>query len=360
MKMSVMKKTFGRTASLATVLCALAMLAVGCSPRIGILDSRGGIIPAPYMTPPATAGRLSPIVETPFAATPSPAVVEMPAPEEALPPPAPPVEELVLPAKPRVETLTYTVKKGDNLWDIAQMYGVTFQNIAAENNLDPEAVLTVGKTLTIPAGGRFVPLEDRPKIKATTEGGTSAKPKAGSTRKTGGIKRMAIPASGVYKVKKNESLWVIARKFGVKVADLKEANGLQTDRLQIDQELIIPKGAVKKAAAPTKTTPTTAKPADPGLAPLKLDDKPLPPLPPTVVENVEDKPKVVVDDNPPPAPLAVEKYPKKLPHTICKDETLGSIAEMYGTTIAAILQENPQIKTDADLKVNEKILVPYK
>jgi len=33
---------------------------------------------------------------------------------------------------------------------------------------------------------------------------------------------------------------------------------------------------------------------------------------------------------------------------------------MYGTTVDAILKENPTIKSDADLKPNVKLMVPYR
>jgi len=43
-------------------------------------------------------------------------------------------------------------------------------------------------------------------------------------------------------VQRGETLWSIARRWGVTVADLKQANGLSTDTIYTGQELVIPGG----------------------------------------------------------------------------------------------------------------------
>ena len=45
---------------------------------------------------------------------------------------------------------TYTVKKGDNLWNIAQKYGVTVDAIISANNIKNKDLIYVGQLLTIP------------------------------------------------------------------------------------------------------------------------------------------------------------------------------------------------------------------
>lgn len=47
---------------------------------------------------------------------------------------------------------TYTVRAGDSLWAIATARGITVSQLAAANGLDPNAILPIGKLLTIPAG----------------------------------------------------------------------------------------------------------------------------------------------------------------------------------------------------------------
>jgi tetratricopeptide (TPR) repeat protein len=66
---------------------------------------------------------------------------------------------------------------------------------------------------------------------------------------------------------------------------------------------------------------------------------------------------------PPEARLAdagAPDLPRKLQHSVTEGETLQVIAEMYGTTVDAIKNENPTVKTDADLQPNLKLMVPYR
>ncbi|MDR0534316.1 MAG: LysM peptidoglycan-binding domain-containing protein [Verrucomicrobiales bacterium] len=59
------------------------------------------------------------------------------------------------------------------------------------------------------------------------------------------------PSAGSYTVQKGDSLYKIARKNGVTVPELKQANGLTSDALKIGQTLNIPsKGAAAPAGAP--------------------------------------------------------------------------------------------------------------
>ena len=44
----------------------------------------------------------------------------------------------------------------------------------------------------------------------------------------------------IHKVQSGESLWKIARKYKVSVEDISRLNHLNSERLQIEQELIIP------------------------------------------------------------------------------------------------------------------------
>jgi len=51
---------------------------------------------------------------------------------------------------PKENKQTYVVQGGDTLWDIAVRFGVTVEDLAIANGLDPEAILPVGLTLIIP------------------------------------------------------------------------------------------------------------------------------------------------------------------------------------------------------------------
>ena len=54
--------------------------------------------------------------------------------------------------------------------------------------------------------------------------------------------RPASPA-GTYRVQRGDTLWSLARRWHVSVAELKRANGLTGDTIRTGQELVIPSGA---------------------------------------------------------------------------------------------------------------------
>jgi LysM repeat protein len=106
-----------------------------------------------------------------------------------------------VPAPPVGEGITYIVQKGDSLWTIAQRFNTTVSELRRVNNLTSD-LLSIGQRLIIPA----------------------------------------IEAGGmvIYTVKKGDSLWLIARDFGVTVNEIKNANNLTSDLLSIGQQLKIP------------------------------------------------------------------------------------------------------------------------
>jgi LysM repeat protein len=74
---------------------------------------------------------------------------------------------------PPAGSQTYTVKDGDTLWDIAQQFGVSVDDILAANNLADENALKLGEELIIP-----------PSANATSHGGqanTANEPQATPT-----------------------------------------------------------------------------------------------------------------------------------------------------------------------------------
>jgi membrane-bound lytic murein transglycosylase D len=100
----------------------------------------------------------------------------------------------------RPATTTYRVRRGDTLGKIAQRNGVSIAELRRWNNLST-SVIRVGQRLTIHASGTST---------ATT-----------------------------YKVRRGDSLSVIARKHGVSINDLKRWNSLTSNRIRIGQTLTI-------------------------------------------------------------------------------------------------------------------------
>ena len=107
--------------------------------------------------------------------------------------------------------VTYTVQKGDTLWAIARKYGCTVSEIVAANSdlIKKPNLIYKGWQLQIP--------QDE------TMGADSADAILPDNRKT-----------GVYIVKRGDTLWVISRKYGCTVAEIVGLNG----KLITDPDLI--------------------------------------------------------------------------------------------------------------------------
>ena len=174
------------------------------------------------------------------------------------PPPQPQQPSVDDKAKPAKKDQVYVVVKGDSLWSLSRKFGVTIENLALYNNLPANAKLRIKQRLYIPQSGKAVKAP-APKAmkKAKAPKARSAKvaqKKAPKAKKTVS-KKEQIPANGVYVVKKGDSFARIAKRYGVKVADIAAANpGVSSNKLKIGQKLRI---SGKAAALPGDEAPVT-------------------------------------------------------------------------------------------------------
>lgn len=131
-----------------------------------------------------------------------------------------------------VWAVEYRVRSGDTLSEIAARFNVSVADLKARNGLTSSRI-DVGDVLHIPG---------------TDDSGGST---SGST-------------GGSHTVRDGESLWLIALKYRVTIAELRRANGLRTDVLQVGQRLSIPGGGSNGGEdRPTTTTrPDRTNPRD--------------------------------------------------------------------------------------------------
>ncbi len=101
------------------------------------------------------------------------------------------------------QSFTYTIKRGDTLWDISQSYRVTVEQLCAWNGLNKNSILNPGGKLTLWSNEKA---EVIPVVAHTV------KP----------VKQQLI----TYTVRQGDSLWQIARRHGVSVDQLQIWNGL--------------------------------------------------------------------------------------------------------------------------------------
>ena len=243
----------------------------------------------------------------------------------------------------------YVVQKGDYVSKIAKMYGVKVSDLKAANpQVSNFERIYVGQKLNIPAGG------------------ATAKVVSGSEKKVTSVTPVAVeaaPADGIYTVCSGDAISKIAKRFGVKSDDIRRWNDLTSDKLFVGQKLRV-KG---DAAAPKAvSTPKVEAPVA-GAAPVDV-------IPAAAVEQEKapasevpgDEAPVVDDIGGTDALAASEPVENAapvgtiFPHILSEGETLESIADMYGTTVESILEVNPQIKGNADLKPGEQIMTKLK
>jgi murein DD-endopeptidase MepM/ murein hydrolase activator NlpD len=111
------------------------------------------------------------------------------------------------------EPIVYSVKAGDNLWNISLKYGVSVEAIIEVNNLRDKDLLSLSQKLEIPAIG----------------GGVS-----NSNQKQ-------EPIIVTYTVVKGDTLWSISQRYDVKMSSIISTNNLkEISRLSIGQEFKIP------------------------------------------------------------------------------------------------------------------------
>jgi LysM repeat protein len=119
---------------------------------------------------------------------------------------------MVLPLSAHAQSQVHVVRRGDTLYSIARRYGTSVQAIMNANGLSNRNFIWVGQRLTIPG---------------TSSGGSSS---GGSTS-----------SGGVYVVRRGDTLYSIARRYGTSVQAIVNANGLRNSNfIWVGQRLTIP------------------------------------------------------------------------------------------------------------------------
>ena len=158
-------------------------------------------------------------------------------------------------------SVEYRVVKGDTLWGIGMVYGVSVARLAEINGIDEKAPLKVGQVLMIPPDAKNAvgkPVEKKTEPKAETKAET--KPATATTTKPAtSTKAQPVAKDGetLYVVKSGDNLSTIAYRHHVKLADLVAANKVDPKAtLRVGQTLVIPAATAKAASSSTTTTKT--------------------------------------------------------------------------------------------------------
>ncbi len=213
-------------------------------------------------------------------------------------------ELAAIPREKWVAWQQHRVRPGETLWAIAQRYETSIEAITRANGLNPRKPLPASTLLAIPSA---VP------------------PRTVTSSRTGEVIR--------YRVRAGDTLSKIAAEFGVRVADLKRWNNLQSDLIGRGAFLEIHPPA--SASARTASHPSTSDPA-----PTEMSASP---IATNLLADPSDRSDSSSDDF--------------LVHMVSAGETLWSIARGYQTTVEALRAANQFLFT-RQLKVGDRLRIP--
>lgn len=202
----------------------------------------------------------------------------------------------------------YIVKKGDSLWSIASKNNTTVDNIKKLNNLSSNN-LSVGQVLKLSYDA----------------------------------KKEDIKESNIYTVKKGDSLWLIANKYGTTVDELKRANNLKSNTLSIGQTLIIP----EKKENTNKISYVVKKGDSLWLIANKYD---------TTVEKIKSTNNLKSNTLSIGQVLVIPSSSEFITYTVKKGDSLWLIANKYNTTVDNIKKLNNL--SSNNLQINQKLILP--
>lgn len=223
-----------------------------------------------------------------------------------------PVVEPVQPAKNNTQNSTannqpadggtmieHEVKAKEFLGKIAEKYGTTVEEVKKANNLSGNN-LRIGQKLKIPATKNI----DENKVVAAAE----EKPVP---------ENKSADAAGTHTVLRNETIFTIAKQYGVTAYQIRKLNDLPDNAITIGQVLKVPGGIVADVQLPKEKQ----------------------------TENTRTKEKEVQASN-----------EESFIHTVATGENIFSIAKKYNLTAYQIRTANKL--DDNTLKVDQKLVIP--
>jgi membrane-bound lytic murein transglycosylase D len=141
---------------------------------------------------------------------------------------------------------TYIVKSGDNLWTISKKYKISANQLAELNNLSIKTPLKVGQKLKIKNGtdAKTTLANNKSKNivpKVTPKKDIVATEKNSNSKQS--LSAKEINTTGIYAVKQGDSIYKIAKQFGVSQKDLLKWNKIgASTKLKIGQKLRVANG----------------------------------------------------------------------------------------------------------------------
>ena len=191
----------------------------------------------------------------------------------------------------------HTVTKGQGLYSISRMYGVTEADIISLNP-GSNVVIKAGDQLRIPQIKKSAPQAETPQIKAENE--------------------------RFHTIKAGETLYRLTVIYGLTAREICNANpGLSAENFKAGQVIVIPE---KKKPTLEETQPQITEPTPVAILPE--------------------------------APIAEQQKPCRTEHMVKRKETIYRISRMYGISELELVNANPELR-ERKMQVGEVLCIPY-
>ena len=200
---------------------------------------------------------------------------------------------------------SYIIRRGDTLSEIADRFGIRLQTLMAGNNISAQEArrLRVGRRLVIP--GRNTSPASTQIAQAVT--------KSVSPQDVAAVRDNTLQ----YTVKRNDSLWLIARNHNTSIAMIQALNNMgSTTRIVPGQNILVPAGSTQSETSTTVAVSTQSK-------------------------------------------ASTTTQSSTITYIIRKNDTLYDIAQKYGVTHQQIMEWN-KIKNHRTIKPGDKIIIQTK
>lgn len=160
--------------------------------------------------------------------------------------------EQTAPVQAPTASSTYVIQEGDSLGSIARDHNVERSALLTANRLSEGQPIYIGETLLIP-GTEPAPVaqEENSKISAPPAPVKKEEVVIGETKPEVKKETNTASSSDLHVVVKGDTLTALSRKYGPSVADIKAANGLKSDVLNIGQKIVIPSKKTSGVASNT-------------------------------------------------------------------------------------------------------------
>ncbi|WP_353721445.1 LysM peptidoglycan-binding domain-containing protein [Dyadobacter sp. 676] len=264
--------------------------------------------------------------------------------------------------------ILHKVNQGQTMFAVVRQYGTTIHALR-EANPGMSDQIQSGQTIRVPYTPKVTKKdskkddkkeEKKELVKAEvkeTKPVTDTPAAATSTSAPSASAATAVPANGIHKVEPGQTLYRVAVKYGVLMADLRKWNNLTDDNIKDGQELIVSEKGAEKAAAPAAAPP----PAKVASTVVKDSVKAKAVVPEKVVKPVEEvaPPKVV---------KSKKKSESGLAEVIETDESTSKFLGLHRTapigSLVEVLNEYNQEKIIVriigripDTSVNDDIVI---